>query len=421
MRRLPIALSLAVLAAPSFAQSWTAGDGGIAVPASVGGASVAGAAVTCRADTFYLALTGTPVGDGASEVPVALLIDGKLFATSAAADGRIAIPAAAVEGLKSGNRLTLNFPSGGQSLETVFALKGSSKALETLAANCAAPDTPEQVAGNGGTIEVADAYQAGTQAEIAFTVPDKPNNYWVGFVPKGAGPTDFLSNGYAYTSAGSPAKLTVPGMAGDYEVRLADDTDKAVLAAKPVTVTAPGTATVDGPATATGGQMIEVTHSGPSGASNLVVLVAAGAGDGTYHAYQQSYTGTSPATLRAPVSGGDYELRYVLGVGQAVVLARKPITVTQAPAVTLTAAEAAAGTPVTVVLGADAPRGSGDYIYIAKPGTPGNNYDGGYVSVPSSGDAQIPAPGEAGAWELRYVAPDNGTWTALGSAALTVK
>ncbi|MFZ1681529.1 MAG: hypothetical protein WAT70_10970 [Rhizobiaceae bacterium] len=423
MKRTSLALLLFLAAQPAQAQTWSYDPAGhVAIPASVAGASVAGAMMACRGGEFTVTLTGVTIGDGAADAAVALLIDGKLFATTAkGGTGAIAVPADAVPGLKTGKRVTFSFPSGGRTVETTFALKGSQKAIDALAGNCAPANVPEKIAGNGGTIEVADSYQAGQLVSVPFSIPAKSNSFWVGFVNVGGGPTDYLGNGYAYTSSGNPAKITAPSKPGRYEVRLSDDTDKVMLVAKTVTITDPVAGSVSGPANAIGGQLIEVAHSGPDGTSNLIAILPAGARDSRINSQHTNNTSFSPARLRAPLTGGDYELRYLLAVGEAAVLARQPIAISQAPGVALTASEATAGQEFAVELGADAPRLSGDYIYIARPGAAGNNYDGGYFSIPGSGPVKAKAPAEAGAWEIRYVAPDNGDWAALGSAGLTVK
>ncbi|MCB1492768.1 MAG: hypothetical protein KDJ77_13400 [Rhodobiaceae bacterium] len=418
--RLAAAIPLLV-ASQAFAQSWEAGPEGISVPASVSGVSVPGATISCRADVFSIQLMGTAVGNGAGDAPVALLVDGKLFVTTAADDGRMTVPGDAVEALKQGNRLTLSFPSEGKTVETAFALKGSRKALDALAGNCPKADVPEVVEASGGSIEVADSYQAGQRVSVPFTAPAKDNAYWIGFVNVDGGPTDYISSGYAYVSSGNPAQITAPGTPGDYEIRMADDTDKVMLVAKQVTVGEPVPAQIDAPDSVVGGQFFQITHGGPDGPQNIVAIVRAGDPDSSYYSYQYANVSASPATTRAPATGGDYEVRYILPVGSSVVMARKPVTVSQAPAVTLTAAATSAGAPVDVALGDDAPRLSGDYIYIARPGADPGNYEGGYTYVPSSGAPEIPAPAEAGDWEVRYVVPDNGGWAVLGSTTLTVK
>jgi hypothetical protein len=406
----------------ALAQSWSFGSEGIALPPSVAGTKVSGATMTCRGDDYFLKLADVVIGSGGSgDVPVALLVDAKVFATSAdQGTGLIAVPPAALGALKSGKRLTLSIPVAGVTIETTFALKGSSKALEALAGACAPAGGPEKVAGNGASMEVMDEYVAGSAIAVPFAAPAGDNRFWIGFAPVGSGPIDYLGNGYAYTSSGNPAVLTAPGKPGDYELRFADDTAKVKLLAKQVTITPAGAATLTAPSEAVGGQTISVTHSGPDGRANTVAILPAGAPDNRNNSYHGAATSSSPATLRVPATGGAYEVRYLLAVGEAVVAARQPLTVSQAPGVTLTAAQAKAGEQFAVALGTDAPRLSGDYIYIARPGTPGSNYDGGYASVPSSGDAKIAAPKDVGDWEIRYVIPDNGSWSSVGSAKLTV-
>lgn len=420
-RLLPIVFLLGS-ASLALAQSWSFGSEGIALPPSVAGTKVSGATMTCRGDNYFLKLADVVIGSGGSgEVPVALLVDAKVFATSAdQGTGQIAVPAAALGALKSGKRLTLSIPVAGLTIETTFALKGSSKALEALAGACAPAGGPEKIAGNGASMEVLAEYAAGSAIAVPFSAPAGDNRYWIGFAPVGSGPIDYLSNGYAYTSSGNPAVITAPGKPGDYELRFADDTAKTLLVGKKVTIIPGVAATLEAPSDAVGGQTISVTHSGPDGRSNYVAILPADAPDSRNFSYQGAMTTDNPATLRVPATGGSYEVRYLLAVGEAVVAARQPLAVAQAPGVTLVSAQAKAGETFAVALGNDAPRLSGDYIYIARPGTPGNNYDGGYASVPGSGDARLPAPKEAGAWEIRYVVPDNGSWSSLGSAALMV-
>lgn len=421
-RVLPIVLFLAS-ASTAAAQSWSFGTDGIALPPSVAGAKVAGATMTCRGDTYYLQLAGVTIGSGGTgEVPVALLVDAKVFATTAdQGTGLITVPDAAIGALKSGKRLTLSIPVAGLTIETTFALKGSSKALESLAGACAPAGGPEKIAGNGASMEVLAEYAAGSAIAVPFTAPPGDNRFWIGFAPVGSGPIDYLGNGYAYTSSGNPAVITAPGKPGDYELRFADDTAKTKLVGKKVTIIPGVTATLDAPAEAVGGTTISVAHSGPDGRANYVAIVPAGAGDSTFNSYHGANVTADPASVRVPATGGDYEVRYVLAVGDTAVAARRPLAVSQAPTVTLAPAEAAAGTDFEVAFGGDAPRQSADYLYIARPGASSNNYDGGYVSIPGSGNAKIKAPGEAGDWEIRYVVPDNGNWASLGSAKLTVK
>lgn len=423
MRRIAIAFFLAFLPAPVLAQAWTAGDGGIAIPASVGGAKVAGATMTCLGGEFFLTLQGVTLGGGSGEVPVALVIDSSTFATRADAAGAIAVPQAAIPALKSGKRLTVGFPAAGINVETVFALRGSSKALEALAANCPAKagtapaEQPAEAAAADPaavTLDFASEVPARGSLEVAFTGPAGEGD-WIGFATVGSSPSSWVQGGYAYVAQGSPQKLYVPAAYGTYEIRYVTKAYE-VLLAREVKVTGPDGASLTAPETAVGASAITVDFSGPAGDKSFVAVARADAAPS--ETISRSGVYAAPVVLRAPVEAGDYEIRFV--ADGATILAKKSLAVSTAPKVTLAALEASARTKLVIEL-TDAPRTSGDYIYLAKAGTPDSDYGGGYVGVPTSGPASIDAPKEAGAWEIRYVVPSAGSFVALGRATLTVK
>ncbi|HEY7626209.1 MAG TPA: hypothetical protein VH761_04040 [Ilumatobacteraceae bacterium] len=75
----------------------------------------------------------------------------------------------------------------------------------------------------------------GTQFEVHWTGPNGPSDY-ITIVPAGSAPGTYLS--YAYTNAGSPASLTAPDTAGNYEIWYASDRVQNVVFAKiPIVVT----------------------------------------------------------------------------------------------------------------------------------------------------------------------------------------
>lgn len=423
MGRIAIALLLAASPAPALAQSWTAGDGVIAIPASVGGSKVAGATMTCLGGSFFLTLQGVTLGSGSGETPVALVVDGSAFATRADAAGSIAVPEAAVPALKTGKRLTVGFPAAGINIETVFALRGSSKALEVLAANCpanaggtpaaepveAAAPKPDAV-----TLDFAAEVPARGRLEVAFTGPAGDGD-WIGFATVGSSPSSWVQGAYAYVAQGSPQTLHVPAAYGTYEIRYVTKAYE-VLLAREVKVTGPDGASLTAPETAVGASAITVDFSGPGGENAFVGVARAGAAPSETISRIGVYV--APVVLRAPVEAGNYEIRFV--ADGATVLAKRSLAVSEAPKVTLPTLETTAGAKLAIEL-IDAPRTAGDYIYLAKGGTPDSDYGGGYVGVPASGPASIDAPKEAGAWEIRYVVPSAGSYVALGRAPLAVK
>jgi hypothetical protein len=86
------------------------------------------------------------------------------------------------------------------------------------------------------------------------------------------------------------------------------------------------TATVSGPPSAAGGSEFAVAWTGPDNSGDYVTIVPAGASNREYLTYAYTRAGT-PATLRAPLEPGNYELRYMTG-GLRDVLASAPIAVT---------------------------------------------------------------------------------------------
>ncbi len=420
MKKLLSLVLLAGMSAPAVAQGWSAGDdGSISIPASVAGAKLAGASMTCQGGAYSLVLPGVTIGSGSGgQSPVALLVDKSVFATTAdAATGMIAVPEAAIAALKSGSRLTLSFAAGAMQVETSFALRGSSKALESLAAKCqsAAASAAPTAAGSAVALEFEAVAEAGGSMSVTFKGPNG-NGDWIGLAPVGSPGSTWLGGSYAYTSAGNPVTFPVPKAWGTYEVRYVT-ASSAVLLAKTVEVRGEGGPKLDAPATAVGGSAIDVTFEGPGGSDAFITIVKPEAPPTAIGEGSREGAGNSPATLRVPLEAGAFELRYV-AAGKLV--AKRDLTISPAPQVTIAPMEASAGQVLSVEL-PNAPRTAGDYLYIARAGTPDPDYGGGYVAVPATGPASIPAPQETGSWELKYMVPARGSYAVLGRAALTIK
>lgn len=108
------------------------------------------------------------------------------------------------------------------------------------------------------------------------------------------------------------ATLTVPGVAGGYELRLTRDQNGAptVLLRQPLAATPP-VATLSAPARVKAGGALPARGIGPNGERDRVVLVGKGASveaGGPFFFPAQNVE----ATLEAPEAPGDYELRYVM-------------------------------------------------------------------------------------------------------------
>lgn len=436
-----ILISAFVSLAPAQAQSWAAaGDGTISIPASVSGNAIRGATLSCRGGKWSLRLMAELSFGGATDtaVPVALTVGRTVVPTIAQrAASTIDVPPAAIAAMRSGSRLTISFPAGGVTIQSSFPLRGSGRALDAATASCPAavaeapapaatpPAATAPVAAPQGaaaqpaaTLTAPAEVAAGAALAVAYTGP-RDSNDWIGVVAPSAGPRDWFSGGFAYTTSPASVVLSAPAVPGAYELRYVNAKYE-ILARRPIEVVAAAAATLSAPDSVAGGRLVAVTHTGPEGQANVVAIVPPGDPASSRGLGQAASVNVKPAQPRAPVAPGAYELRYILTVGPSPqVVARRPITVTPPPAVAIADAQVALGGTVSIAID-NAPRESGNYLYLARPDRPDNDYAGGYVSIPAAGPVTMPAPKEAGTWAIRYVVPTARGYVALGRGTLTV-
>jgi Ca-activated chloride channel family protein len=246
-------------------------------------------------------------------------------------------------------------------------------------------------------LEPAGSAVAGTNIKVFWTGPERQGDY-VQLSEKGG--EGYKT--YAYVRQGDPAELRMPVEPGEYEVSYMLGRPLRKLATAPITAT-PASATLDAPDSAIAGEQVSIVFTGPpAGSGDWITVVAPDAEDTTYTDYAYIRNG-SPGKLRMPLEAGDYEIRYVQG-GKSV-LARKPITVTEALATLDAPEKAGAGETVKIVF-TGPPAGSGDWITVTAIDAPANKYnDYYYVSRGSPGDVRMPL--EPGDYEIRYVQGGN--------------
>lgn len=169
--------------------------------------------------------------------------------------------------------------------------------------------------------------EAGAQVAIAWTGPANDGDY-IDIVPQGFTATSGEIS-YAYTSGGSPSRLTAPGVPGDYEIRYVAEGPggRQVIEASPLTVTAV-TAELEAAAEARRNAMVSVTWTGPAREGDYIDLVPKGFAE-TSGEVSYFYTRAgSPGELKAADKAGDYEIRYIMEApGGRQVLARIPLKV----------------------------------------------------------------------------------------------
>jgi hypothetical protein len=185
---------------------------------------------------------------------------------------------------------------------------------------------PVTVTSTAASVAAPPSVGAGALFAVDWQGPDNARDF-ITIVPAGAPAREY--DAYVYTSAGNPARLAAPEVAGNYEVRYLTGQTYATLAVAAVTVT-PASAALEAPATAPARDAVTVTWQGPGNPTDYVILLPVGSGNDASGKY--AYVRWGPEIrIATPAEPGEYELRY-LTAGQRITLAARPITIVPAPA-----------------------------------------------------------------------------------------
>jgi hypothetical protein len=167
---------------------------------------------------------------------------------------------------------------------------------------------------------------AGAKFSVTWTGPANERDF-VTMVKTGTREKTY--DRYVYTSKGSPMEFTAPDEPGSYELRYLTAQTYTTLARATVTVGAV-TASITAPPTAVAGETFKVSWKGPDNARNFVTLVPKGAREGAYSsAYFYTQPKNNPGSLVAPLSPGEYEVRFSTAE-KYLTLARAAIRITPA-------------------------------------------------------------------------------------------
>lgn len=141
-----------------------------------------------------------------------------------------------------------------------------------------------------------------------------------------AGTAEGQYGNYASVRDGDTVRLTAPEAPGSYEIRYLTARGYRTLSRQPIAVAAAG-ATLAAPDEVRGGEHFPVEWTGVGNDHDYVTIVESTAEPREYghHAYVRS---GNPVRILAPLTPGDYELRYALGVSRKI-LARRAIRVTE--------------------------------------------------------------------------------------------
>lgn len=173
-----------------------------------------------------------------------------------------------------------------------------------------------------------DSAMGGTQIEVIWQAPPNPND-WIDVAPRGEANPDAYLTWTTVPEDGSPLRLLLPLEPGDYDLRyVAAGPDGArVQTARPITLI-PVEATLSAPDRVEAGLDFRVGWTAPFAPMHWVTVAPPGADEQSYDlGYFYLEAPGVPGTLRAPEATGSYELRLLLDVGGARIVARRPLEV----------------------------------------------------------------------------------------------
>jgi hypothetical protein len=259
------------------------------------------------------------------------------------------------------------------------------------------------------TIDAPDSAVAGGELTVGIAGSKNPRDF-VSVVLQGS--REGAYDAYKYAT-GSQVKLAVPAIAGEYEIRLLGaDSPYPTLARRAIRLQS-ATATLDAPAQVAAGTRFAVKWTGPNNARDYVGIGDIDPKKRAYISYVYTSQG-SPITLTAPDQGGEYELRYFLGNGDAVVTSKRITVGTVAASIT---APTQIGAGAKFKVNWQGPNNPRDFITLVKAGTPEKRYDS-YAYTSNGNPVELRAPDQAGEYEIRYASAQ--TYTTLARAPIKV-
>ena len=280
----------------------------------------------------------------------------------------------------------------------LFLSAGGAQSLQAALARTVAKvkEAPKPVVQDPGKANLQGPAQVrvGQSFQVKWQGPDSKNDH-VAMAAKGSKDSEIIT--YAYTKTGNPVKLTAPGDKGDYELRYVHGHTGKVIGRAPIKVL-PVQASVQTTATAQVAQQLQVKWSGPGYRGDYVGIARPDQKPNEYVHYTYVSQG-NPLNLQAPADPGKYQVRYILGQGEKL-LAKTDVEIKPASAIVQAPATADMGAKFKVSW--QGPGNASDYISIASPGQPGDEYRH-YVYVSTGNPVILQAPSQAGQYEVRYI------------------
>ena len=262
--------------------------------------------------------------------------------------------------------------------------------------------TPAEV-----SLTAPEQAQAGAPVSIAWEGPAGQGDY---ITVVAVGTPDEEYGRYAYTSR-NPVSLIMPDTPGEYELRYLTHRNEK-LASRPIVVEG-FEVQMSAPRQVAAGASVSIEWSGVQNSGDFITIVAPGTAERKYDEYV--YAKSSPATMAAPETPGEYEIRY-LSANEYRTLASAPLTVG--------GVDASVSAPVSAVAGArieiawSGPDNRGDYLTLVPAGTPDGQYDR-YVYTSKGTPVRFDTPAAPGEYEIRYQTARNDIVLARQPVTLT--
>lgn len=278
--------------------------------------------------------------------------------------------------------------------------KALDQAIKTAAP--AEPAAPEPVQPQA-TLAAADTATITSAVEVTWTATRGERDY-IDVARLDASAFEWLS--WAELDDSDKTMLRMPPEPGDYVIRyISPDAAEPLVASRPIKVVE-GDFVLDGPLTVQVGESLSVDWRGPEGNDDYIDIMEKGstATDG-----EPSYAWTrdgNPAQLTAPITAGEYQLRYVVqGERDRAVGMSVPLNVIEGRVEIEAVEEVAPG--VEFPVRARGPQHQRHWVDIVTPGFSEFSGEIGYFYLGEPGtsfvEGSLTAPGEPGSYDLRYI------------------
>ncbi len=253
-------------------------------------------------------------------------------------------------------------------------------------------------------LQAVDSAPAGSRIKVVWTGPNNTGDF-ITLVKPDAAKSEYTH--YFNTRDASPdgQTLRLPDQVGTYELRYVTGQSNQVLARHRIVAVATQAA-IEAAASGPAGARIKVRWTGPNGDGDFITVVRPDEPKSAYSTYFSTRDADpDEQTLKLPGQPGGYELRYVTGQSNEV-LVRKPITVTAVTATLEAPASAPAGARIRVTW--TGPNNEGDFITVVRPDAEKSAYSEYFnTNGTEPEDGRLVLPADPGAYELRYVTSDS--------------